>query len=110
VTLTPEKEKVWKKWIDIYLEHMLPSGEYLGELYDLGFDRPETHTVRKDNKMYYAFYADSLDGTVELRGLEKRNYKVLDYENMQEYGTVAGPSADVKVNFRNHLLLMAMPE
>ncbi|MCJ7815919.1 MAG: alpha-galactosidase, partial [Xanthomonadales bacterium] len=46
--LTPEKEALWSKWINLYSEKMLPRGEYLGELYDIGFDRPETHAIRKD--------------------------------------------------------------
>ena len=110
VDLTPEKEKVWKKWIDIYLQHMLPEGEYLGELYDLGFDRPEAHAIRKDGKMFYAFYADSFNGSVELRGLEDRGYKLLDYENQKDLGTVRGPLAQLPVQFSKHLLLMATPE
>ena len=110
VELTPEKEKVWKKWIDIYLQHMLPEAEYQGELYDLGFDRPEAHAIRKGDKMYYAFYADSCNSTIELRGLENRSYKVLDYENQKDFGKVSGPVAKLPVQFRNHLLLMATPE
>jgi alpha-galactosidase len=108
--LTPEKEKIWGKWIDIYLQHMLSKEEYLGELYDLGFDRPEAHAIRKGDKMYYAFYAHSYNGSVELRGLENRAYKVLDYENRKDFGTVRGPLAQVPVQFSKHLLLMAIPE
>lgn len=110
VDLTPEKEIVWKKWVDIYLQHMLPEAEYLGELYDLGFDRPEAHAIRKGDKMYYAFYADSFNGTVELRGLENRVYRVLDYENRKDFGSVSGAVAHLPVQFRKHLLLMATPE
>jgi alpha-galactosidase len=110
VDLTPEKEVIWKKWVDIYLQNMLPEGEYMGELYDLGFDRPEAHAIRKGDKMYYAFYADSCDQTIELRGLEKRAYKVVDYVNQRDYGTVTGPVAGLAVQFRKHLLLVATPE
>jgi alpha-galactosidase len=38
--LTPQREKVWAKWLGIYKEKMLSRGEYLGSLYDIGFDRP----------------------------------------------------------------------
>jgi alpha-galactosidase len=110
VDLTPEREKVWKKWMDIYSEHMLPEAEYQGELYDLGFDRPEAHAIRKGDKMYYAFYADSCNSTIELRGLENRKYKVLDYENQKDFGEVSGPIAKLPVQFKKHLLLMATPE
>jgi alpha-galactosidase len=110
VALTSEKEKIWKKWMDIYLQHMLPKGEYRGELYDLGFDRPEAHAIRKGETMYYAFYADSYSGSVELRGLNDRSYKVLDYENRKDFGTIRGPLAQVPVQFSRHLLLLALPE
>ena len=57
---------------------MLSRGEYLGDLYDIGFDRPESHAIRKDGQMYYAFYARHWNGTVELRGLESRDDGVVD--------------------------------
>jgi alpha-galactosidase len=105
--LTPEKELVWKKWLDLYLDKMLSTGIYRGELYDLGFDRPETHAIQKDKKMYYAFYADEYQGAVEIRGLENRTYQLTDYENQLSLGTVQGPTATVQVDFTHHLLLVA---
>jgi alpha-galactosidase len=110
VDLTPEKAKIWEKWNKIYLENMLPKGIYLGDLYDIGFDKPEAHAILKGNKMYYAFYADSYKGDVELRGLEKHAYQVMDYENQKDYGTVQGPVARIPVEFEKHLLLEAKPE
>lgn len=110
VTLTPEKEKVWKKWIDIYLNNMLPKGQYRGDLYDIGFDRPETHAIQKNGKYYYAFYGDSYEGEVELRGLKNQTYKVTDYENDKEYGIVQGNSARIPVAFKKHLLMVAIPK
>jgi alpha-galactosidase len=47
---------------------MLSRGRYLGELYDIGFDRPEAHAIRKPAGMYYAFYAPEWNGKIELRG------------------------------------------
>jgi len=108
--LTQAREKEWKKWTDIYLEHMLSKGIYRGELYDLGFDRPETHAIAKESRMYYAFYADQYSGEVELRGLENKSYQVKDYVDGQSFGSVRGPKAKIKVDFHNHLLLMATPE
>lgn len=110
IDLTPEKETVWKKWVDIYREKMLSSGIYRGELYDLGFDRPEAHAIEKDGRMYYAFYADTFQGEVELRGLGDRSYRVSDYENGKDLGTVSGPQAKLPVSFSKHLLLEAVPE
>ena len=110
IDLTPEREKIWKKWLDIYQEKRLSQGIYRGELYDIGFDRPEAHAIGKDGKMYYAFYAGSFDGKVELRGLENRAYRVKDYENGRELGAVNGPVASLGVRFDRHLLLEAVPE
>lgn len=107
--LTPEKEDVWQKWISLYKEKMLSKGEYRGDLYDIGFDRPETHAIRKQGSMYYAFYAPDYKGKVELRGLEGRSYTVRDYENGRDLGTVKGPVASVDVQFSKHLLIEAKP-
>lgn len=105
IALTPEKEKVWAKWINIYKDKMLSKGLYRGDLYDIGYDRPEAHAVQKDGTMYYAFYAPSYDGDVELRGLEKGIYSVMDYENDRDLGTVSGPTGKLKVSFTTHLLV-----
>jgi alpha-galactosidase len=110
VSLTPEKEVIWKKWVQIYQDKMLPKGEYLGRLYDVGFDRPEAHCIKKDDTMYYAFYADEWDGKVELRGLENKTYRLHDYVNDKDYGTINGPTHQMNVQFTKHLLLEAIPE
>ncbi len=105
--LTAAKEQVWAKWIGIYKDKMLSRGEYLGALYDIGFDRPEAHAIRKGKSLYYAFYAPEWKGKIELRGLENRSYHVTDYENGKDLGTVQGPVATVEVVFQKHLLLEA---
>jgi alpha-galactosidase len=110
VSLTPEKEAEWKKWMQIYQKKMLPKGEYLGGLYDIGFDRPEAHGIKKDDKFYYAFYADEWDGTVEIRGLRDKAYKLHDYVNGKDYGTINGPTHQMNVQFTKFLLLEAVPE
>jgi alpha-galactosidase len=110
VDLTPEKEQVWAKWISIYKDKMLPRGEYRGELYDIGFDRPEAHAIRKAAKMYYAFYAPEWNGKVELRGLNKRTYTITDYVNAKTLGSVRGPAGTLNVQFQKYLLLEATPD
>jgi alpha-galactosidase len=60
--------------------------------------------------MYYAFYADEWDGTVEIRGLGDKAYKLYDYVNDKDYGTINGPSHQMNVQFTKHLLLEAIPE
>ncbi len=77
--LTPDKEALYKKWVGIYNDRMLSTGDYLN-LYDIVYDKPEAHVISNDGKIYYAFYADRWDGApIELRGLEKRPYTVREY-------------------------------
>lgn len=109
LALTSAKEAVWSKWIHLYKEKMLPKGEYLGELYDLGFDRPEAHAIRKDGVMYYAFYAADYRGPVELRGLDARSYQITDYVNNRKLEVVNGPVAALDADFHGYLLVEARP-
>jgi alpha-galactosidase len=60
--------------------------------------------------MYYAFYAPQWSGKVTLRGLSERSYRVTDYVDGKDLGTVRGPIAVVDVEFDKHLLLEAKPE
>jgi alpha-galactosidase len=108
--LTPEREKLFTKWVQLYRQKDLSHGQYLGALYDIGYDLPETHVIRKDKKMYYAFYALSWKGGVELRGLEDRAYHVVDYVDGKDFGTVHGPVARLSADFSKHLLLEATPQ
>ncbi len=110
VSLTPEKEAEWAKWIKIYNDKMLSLGTYRGELYDIGYDRPETHAVQKGSTMYYAFFAPSFTGVVELRGLDKQSYRVMDYVNNKDLGTIKGPRAELKVSFNRNLLIEVKPK
>ena len=108
--LSPEREMVWKKWFQIYTAKMLPKGTYRGELYDLGFDRPEAHAIEKDGRLYYAFYAQDWSGPVELRGLEEKGYRVVDYVNDVEMGVVTGPTGRLDAEFDGSLLVEAVPK
>ena len=108
VELTPQKEKHWKKWIDIYNEKMLSKGKFLG-LYTYGYDFPEAYAIEKDGKMYYAFYAPDKDkawkGQLELRGLAPGKYSVVNYEDAKQLGSVDANQPKLDVDFTNHLLL-----
>jgi alpha-galactosidase len=109
--LTPEREKTWARWVALYEAKRLSEGEYLGQLYDIGFDRPEAHAIRKGNALHYAFFAPSQDGVVELRGLAPgKAYAVRDYVNGVDFGKVEGPVARLTVRFNRSLLLEATPE
>jgi alpha-galactosidase len=111
VALTSQKEEHWKKWIDIYNNKMLSKGTFR-DLYVTGYDVPEGYAIEKDGKMYYAFFtadpAKSWQGDLHLRGLEPGTYRVLDYADGKELGTVqAGQDkvATLKADFKDHLLL-----
>lgn len=106
--LNGEREKHWKKWVELYNEKMLSKGEYLN-LYDVVFDKPETHVIKKGENFYYAFYAEKWNGKIELRGLKKGKYKVFDYENQVELGPVEGPVGIISHSFNEHLLIECTP-
>ena len=109
--LTPKREETWARWVKLYESKRLSEGEYLGGLYDLGFDRPEAHAIRKDGALYFAFFAPRHAGPVELRGLSPNTrYAVRDYVAGVDYGTVDGPVARLPVRFRQSLLLEAVPQ
>ena len=108
--LTEEKEIVWKKWIEIYKNKMLSKGEYLGGLYDIGYDVPETHVIKKDDVLFYAFYSEMFSGDLTFRGLENKKYKVIDYVNNIELGVVCSTDNKLKTSFNKYLLLMLIPQ
>jgi alpha-galactosidase len=108
--LTPERRKIFDQWIKIYKDKMLSRGEYRGELYDIGFDLPETHAIRKGDAMYYSFFARRWTGQIELRGLQNRAYHLMDYVNQKDLGTVHGPKTTIPAEFSRHLLIEAQPE
>jgi alpha-galactosidase len=106
---------------------MLSKGNFL-DLYVYGYDVPEGYAIEKDGNMFYAFYVDNKDdkssgvgkptkgknagkwnGQVELRGLQARQYRVVDYVNDKDYGTVSGPHARFHAEFNGSLLLQATP-
>jgi len=105
--LTPEKEIIWKKWFSLYDEKMLSTGKYIGGLYDIGYFEPEAHVIEKDNKMYYAFYADEWKGEIELRGLEKdKEYTVVEYtsDDKKTY-KVNGSNPIINPEFKTNYLI-----
>jgi len=110
VSLTPERQKEWAKWFDLYNKKMLSKGKYRGDLYDIGFDRPEAHVVQKGDTLYYAFYAKDFNGQLELRGLKNKNYKLNDYFNNIEMGIASASNNRVKNSFKEFMLIEAIPE
>ncbi len=109
VSLTKAKEKEWKKWINIYNKYQLPKGEYLGELYDIGFDKPETHVIKKNGNLFYAFYSKNFSGKVELRGLDKNSgYTLYDYVNNKKLKDLKKGEHKIKLDFKKYLLIEAI--
>jgi alpha-galactosidase len=88
---------------------MLPTGIYRGELYDIGFDKPEAHVVEKSGRLYYAFYAPAWSGDIALRGLAAASYRIRDYINDRDLGVVTKDRNHLNVKFEQHLLLEATP-
>jgi alpha-galactosidase len=104
--LTPEKEEKWKKWFDLYHEKMLSRETYIGDLYDIGFDKPETHVISKADTLFYAFYEENWNGPIELRGLDKgKEYVAYDYVEERELGTFSGAEPHINTSFSNNLLI-----
>jgi alpha-galactosidase len=108
--LTAEKEILLRKWMTIYSNLQLSKGNYLGGLYDVGYDYPETHCIEKDGNLYYAFYNPQFIGNIELRGLdENKQYMVYDYFNEKNLGSVNGKKPVLKISFNKFLLIQVKP-
>lgn len=107
--LTTEKESYWKKWLDIYEKEKISRGEYLN-LYDIAFDKPETHLIKKDSVMYYSFFSDgSFSGKVELRGLEEGEYNIIDIQSNTTIARINSKSPFIDISFNYDLILKAIP-
>ena len=107
--LTPEKERLWRKWIALYRKNMLSQGQYRGELYDIGFDKPEAHAVAAGRTFHYAFYAKKWDGQVELRGLGPGEYRLTNSFNGEALGTASAADNKIHTSFERFLLIEAAP-
>jgi alpha-galactosidase len=105
--LTPGHEAHWRRWIGVYNARRLAQGRYRGELYDIAFDKPETHVVEKDGVLHYAFFADSWSGPVTLRGLARGDWVVEDYVEGRALGTVRSSAPTLHVDFTGSLLVLA---
>lgn len=104
--------QTWSKGVRKYRELQLSQAEYLN-LYDIAFDKPEIHVVRKGDEMYYGIYADtwSKNDGITLRGLEKGvTYTVYDYMNDKQLGTVNGSNPVLNLGFSENLLIRLKPE
>lgn len=104
--LTSEKEEKWKKWFSLYNQKMLSRGTYLGNLYDIGYDQPETHVIQKNDTLHYAFYEKNWDGNIELKGLKQGGaFEVRDYFNDEVIGQVSSGKCEIHLSFEGFLLI-----
>jgi len=77
----------------------MSEGDYLN-LYDIAYDRPETHLIRKGDTYYYSFFsAEHFRGTVELRGLPKGRYRALDLLTGNDVSRVRSDSPFLNLDF-----------
>jgi len=104
--LTPEKEKLYKKWVNIYNNKMLSKGTYLN-LYDIAFDLPETHVIQKGDTMFYAFFSKNWKGKIKLRGLLKNKlYNVCEYTTLSNNTyRINGSYPYINVKFKGSYLI-----
>jgi alpha-galactosidase len=107
--LTAQKEQLWRKWITLYRKNMLSKGQYRGELYDIGFDKPEAHVVAADGKLHYAFYAKHWDGPIPLRGLGDGRYRVTNSFTGQPLGSATAADNVIHAKFDKFLVIEAAP-
>jgi alpha-galactosidase len=108
--LTPEREAHWRQWVDLYNRRRLAEGRYRGELYDLGFDKPESHVVEQGGALHYAFYAERWDGPVTLRGLGAGRWTLRNALTGGELGKVSADKPTLPLRFTHSLLIEARPE
>jgi alpha-galactosidase len=98
---------VWQKWFHLYSELELSSGEYLN-YYDIAFDKPEVHVVRKGKDLYYGMFAGywPRSQTIELRGLDQdKLYNVYDYAHKRDLGIIKGSEPFINIGFKESLLM-----
>lgn len=112
-SLTPEQEGRLQKWLKIYNDLMLSKGVFQN-LYVTGFDDPEGYVIQQNGKTYYAFFTAQPDkpwkGELELRGITRGRFRVLDYVEGKVIGTAVSPRLRIPAQFTGFLLLEASLE
>jgi alpha-galactosidase len=94
LVLTDARRRIWQAWIGAYERDWPSEGEYRN-LYDIAFDRPETHLLARGDTLYYGFFpaGGENSSSVELRGLGKRTYDLTAFPTGEHLATVRGPRA-----------------
>jgi alpha-galactosidase len=110
-SLTEAQQASWRRWFQLYRKLGLSSGEYLN-LYDIAFDKPEVHVVKKGEELFYGIFAEvwPVSRQITLRGLEKgREYELTDYGKDLPLGRVSGAKPYLRHAFKDALLVRATP-
>ncbi len=108
--LTDNKKNYWKKWLNLYNDNKLSEGNYIN-LYDIAFDKPETHLIKKGDDLYYSLFDDKkFDGLFEFRGLEPNiNYDVYDIVADNKLGTINCKKNFLELKFNSSTILKVSP-
>lgn len=103
--LTPAKQDYYEKWIGIYNNEKMSEGKYLN-LYDIAYDKPETHLIKKGGAYYYSFFSKGqYDGKAELKGLEKGNYNVYDLFTGKLLSNIDSSNPFLNIKFNQFVML-----
>lgn len=95
----------YQKWLRISESERLSEGDYLN-LYDIGFDRPETHVIRRGQTYYYSFFSGKhFHAIVELRGLPKGRFRGTDLVTGNDVSFVHPESPFVNLDFDRSAIL-----
>ncbi len=98
----------YERWLGIYNREKFAEGEYLN-LYDIAFDKPETHLIKKGNTYYYSFFSDGhFNGKVELRGLAKGEYTATDIYSGKVLSKVTSDIPDINIHFDRCMIVKVM--
>ena len=103
--LNKAKKEYYSRWLQIYNKEKMSEGTYLN-LYDIAYDKPETHLIKKGNIYYYSFFSHKkFNGRVELRGLARGSYKVYNLYTNKFIKNISSTDPELKISFTNHLLI-----
>jgi alpha-galactosidase len=111
VNLDERQKVLWNRWFHEYRDLGLSHAKYVN-LYDLAFDKPEVHVVRRGEEMYYGIFAVNWprNKPIDLRGLKKgTTYTVYDYGNRRDLGTIDGSDPRLRIAFKDSLLVRVRP-
>ncbi len=105
LAMTPPRLKYYEKWMDIYRNEELDKGVYLN-LYDIAYDKPETHVIKRGSNYYYFFFAKGhFKGKVSLRGLTAPRYRAYNLYTGKLLGEVRPGKPTLEVSFNHYMLV-----